>query len=297
MRRPVASIFALATAALAEPGLSGSTRGRLEQILGQVEWLAELIRHPPHAAGVGAPCASRTDLSRVVSEAVAAERATWPGNVRMLGEAGPMFTAVHPVLLRRAVANLLSNATRAAGPSGAVSVEVRGNRHMAAVVIEDSGPGFGKIEPGFGLGLVTVSRCVAIYGGRLDRECGAGGGVRVSLWLPRTIDAPHDARTTRHVTAPWSEPDHGPGRLPGAEAVDAIQRLRESCHDMRQPVAGVFALAAAALADPDLPGPVRAHLGQIVRQAERLSDMIQDSLYAVQPGEPGARGDATSGTA
>jgi signal transduction histidine kinase len=56
---------------------------------------------------------------------------------------------------------------------------------------------------------------------------------------------------------------------------------------MRQPVAGVLAIAAAALADPDLPGTVRAHLEQIVQQAERLADMIQDSLHAAQSGEPG----------
>jgi hypothetical protein len=33
-----------------------------------------------------------------------------------------------------------------------------------------------------------------------------------------------------------------------SEAADAVQQLREICHDMRQPVATVFALA-----EPDLP--------------------------------------------
>jgi signal transduction histidine kinase len=293
IRRPVASMFALATAALAEPGLSEPTRERLEQIVGQVDWLADLIQHSPHITGLDTPCACRTDLSRVVRDAVNAERATWPGMVRMLGEGRPVFTAAHSVLVRRAIANLLSNATRAAGPSGVVSVAVRRNRQLAMVAIEDTGPGFGMIEPGFGLGLVTVSRCVAVYGGRLDRECGADGGVRVSLWLPRTIDAPHHGHTTRQVTAPRSEPDRGPGRQAAAEAstlpdaADAVQRLREACHDMRQPVAGVLALAAAALADPDLPGAVRAYLGQIIQQAERLADMIQDSLQAAWFGESG----------
>jgi hypothetical protein len=106
------------------------------------------------------------------------------------------------------------------------------------------------------------------------------------------------AMTTRRVMAPWSEPARHPGHQPDAEAfadpdaADAAQRLREACHDMRQPVAGVFALAAAALADPDLPGTVRAQLEQIVRQAEGIADMIQDSLHAALPGEPGTRGNA-----
>jgi signal transduction histidine kinase len=214
--------------------------------------------------------------------------------VRILGGARPVFAAADTVPVHRAIANLLSNATRAAGPTGAVSVEVRCDGPLAVVAIEDTGPGFGKIEPGFGLGLVTVSRCLAVYGGRLDRECGAGGGVRVSMWLPRaTGDTPHDGQNDWRVSAPWPEPARDPGRRPDAGAssrrdpADATQRLREACHDMRQPVAGVLAIAAAALADPDLPGTVRAHLEQIVRQAERLADMIQDSLHAAQPGESG----------
>ena len=77
---------------------------------------------------------------------------------------------------------------------------------------------------------------------------------------------------------------------PGSDAqdhTDAAQRLREACHDMRQPVAGVLALAGAALSEPALPGTVRARLEQIVQQAEWLADMIQDRLHAAQPGEPG----------
>jgi C4-dicarboxylate-specific signal transduction histidine kinase len=56
---------------------------------------------------------------------------------------------------------------------------------------------------------------------------------------------------------------------------------------MRQPVAGVLALAGAALAEPGLPQPARARLEQIVEQAERMADMIQDWLYAALPSEPG----------
>jgi hypothetical protein len=38
-----------------------------------------------------------------------------------------------------------------------------------------------------------------------------------------------------------------------SEAADAVQQLLEICHDVRQPVASVFALAAVALVEPDLP--------------------------------------------
>ncbi len=181
-------MFELTAAALAEPDLPQPTRERLEKIVEQAQWLADLIQDSLHTAGSDAAGDCQADLFRVVSEAVAAERLTWPGDVAMLGEARPVFTAVHPVLLRRMVANLLSNATRAAGPSGLVTIEISYNWCSAQLAIEDTGPGFGKIEHGLGLGLAEVSRCVAAYGGTLDYGCGAAGGTRVSLRLPRTID-------------------------------------------------------------------------------------------------------------
>jgi K+-sensing histidine kinase KdpD len=185
MRQPVASMFTLAAAALAEPGLPQPARIRLEQIVEQAAWISDLIQHSLHEGEQDAPGACPTDLFRVVSEAVAAERVTWPGEMRVLSPAEPVLTAVHFVVLRRIVANLLDNATRAAGPSGTVTIEIGQNRHSAMLAIEDTGPGFGKIERGLGLGLAAVSRGIATYGGRLERECGTGGGVRVNLWLPR----------------------------------------------------------------------------------------------------------------
>jgi K+-sensing histidine kinase KdpD len=186
MRQPVASMFALAAAALAEPGLPQPARARLEQIVEQAEWLADLIQHSLHTAGPTAAGGCQTDLLRVVNEAVAAECVTWPGDARIVGAAEPIFTAVHSVLLRRMVANLLSNATRAAGPSGAVTVEVGYQRGSAMLAIEDNGPGFGNIERGLGLGLNAVSRFVTAYDGGLDYERSDSGGARVSMWLPRT---------------------------------------------------------------------------------------------------------------
>jgi len=185
MRQPVASIFALAAAALAEPGLPRPARACLEQIVGQAEWLADLIQHSLHTAGPGTPDDCQSDLLGVVNDAVAAECLTWPGDLRIAAAAEPVFTAVHAVLLRRMVANLLSNATRAAGPSGAVTVEVGRRRHSATLTIEDTGPGFGKIERGHGLGLNAVSRAVTAYDGGLDYGPSASGGARVSMWLPR----------------------------------------------------------------------------------------------------------------
>lgn len=185
MWQPVTRMAALALSALAEPGVPQLARARLEQILEQANWLADLILHSPHGAGFDDPGSCPTDLHQVTHEAAAAECVTWPGDMKIIGVAGPVLVAVDSVPLRRVVANLLANATRAAGRDGTVTLDIGYKGRSAILAIEDTGPGFGKIERGLGLGLAEVSRCVAAYGGRLHHGCCANGGVRVSLGLPR----------------------------------------------------------------------------------------------------------------
>jgi signal transduction histidine kinase len=188
MRQPLASIFALAAAALAEPGLPPPARARLQQMTEQAEWLAELIQHSLQLAAPDTPGACGADLVRVTRDVAAAERMTWPGKVTVISPASAVFTDVHPVLLRRMVANLVGNATRAAGPSGTVTVEVGWKQNSALLTVEDNGPGFGnKIPAGLGLGLAAVSRNAIRHGGRVDCGCGADGSARVQLWLPLSV--------------------------------------------------------------------------------------------------------------
>ena len=68
------------------------------------------------------------------------------------------------------------------------------------------------------------------------------------------------------------------------------QLVREICHDMRQPVAGVLSLAAAALTVPELPSAARCWLEQIVTEAESLAELIEQSL-ACPPGDSAPRTD------
>src|SRR5205823_1171943 len=63
---------------------------------------------------------------------------------------------------------------------------------------------------------------------------------------------------------------------------DMVQQLRETFHDLRQPVANMMALAAAALTEEDLPAAAQNRLKQITEQAEWLSDMIHNCLTQQQ---------------
>jgi K+-sensing histidine kinase KdpD len=191
MRQPVAVMMALAAAALTEPDLPAAAQHRLEQIVGQAEWLSDIIRNclpkqqreEPEETGKSGRATS--DVAQIVGEVIEAERLTWPGDMKLVAPAEPVRCMVDPVLLRRAVSNVLGNAVRAAGPAGTVSVEVRRCDDAVMVAVEDSGPGFGEIPSGAGLGLTAVARNITKYGGRIEYSCGVhGSGARVSLCFP-----------------------------------------------------------------------------------------------------------------
>ena len=189
MRQPVASMMALAAAALAESALPVAARDRLVQIVEQAEWLADMIHgclvaHQQEEPGnAGKPGHDLADIAQVVREVVAAECLTWPGDVQLRAPAGPVWCLFSPALLRRTVSNVLDNAVRAAGPDGTVSVEIRPHDDGVMLTVEDNGPGFGEIPSGAGLGLSVVARNVIRHGGRMEYSRGQRGGVRVSLWL------------------------------------------------------------------------------------------------------------------
>jgi K+-sensing histidine kinase KdpD len=184
IRQPIAGVLALAEAALAEADLPDNTHSRLEQIIKLAEWQSAVVENWLEVSAGGPPGPGHTDVIRVVNATAAAERLTWAGDLTLVWPPEPVLVRPHPVILGRMTANLLANATRAAGGSGTVTIEVsRRGSHML-LVVEDDGPGFGWLCGGRGLGLFAVARQAARYRGRL--ECGRGslGGGRVSLWLP-----------------------------------------------------------------------------------------------------------------
>lgn len=188
MRQPLASVFALAAAALAEPELPGRVRSRLEQITQQVQWLADLVhQYLPTDQSPGAGV-HMLDLARLAGEVADAERVVYPGELILARPHEPVLVYGGEVDIWRAVSNLLGNATRAAGPLGRVRVEVGYDRDMALLLIEDSGPGFGRIKPGAGLGLQVVARTVGLCAGRIEYDRSPLGGVAVRLWLPPAME-------------------------------------------------------------------------------------------------------------
>jgi signal transduction histidine kinase len=86
---------------------------------------------------------------------------------------------------RRAVTNVLDNASRAAGSGGSVSVRVEtGPGSESRVEVEDDGLGFGRIPSVNGHGLSIVEMAMRECRGRMEISSGPGPGTTVRLHIP-----------------------------------------------------------------------------------------------------------------
>ena len=91
---------------------------------------------------------------------------------------------VAPLVLRRAVANVVTNAVEATQPDGTVEIALGTAGPNAVLTVDDSGAGFGRKPVGSGLGLAGATAAVLRVGGQLSYLRSPLGGVRVRLELP-----------------------------------------------------------------------------------------------------------------
>jgi two-component system sensor histidine kinase MprB len=136
-------------------------------------------------------------LDELVSIAVDRAKARAP-QITFLSSLSPTLVRADPVLLERAVSNLLDNAVKWSPDGGPVEVTVRAGE----VVVADHGPGVAeediprvfdrfyraaaaRAKPGAGLGLAIVREAAEAHGGRASVESTARGA-RFKLTLPAT---------------------------------------------------------------------------------------------------------------
>jgi signal transduction histidine kinase len=143
------------------------------------------------------------DLAKAVGAAAeTAEDAAASERVRLAADLAPAWVEGDAALLERLAANLLENAVRYNRPGGFVNVSTREDADRAELRVENSGPPGGReaadrlAEPferlsreadarGAGLGLSIVRAVSEAHGGSLDIEPREGGGLVVSVRLPR----------------------------------------------------------------------------------------------------------------
>jgi signal transduction histidine kinase len=179
LRQPIATINALASAALGESRLSPEIAGWLELIIAEARYLDSIVLDALGRSGIGVPF----DVAALVAEIV---------QHRELTAGCALETDLTSVVVRgadvdicRVVDNLIGNAERATEGRGRVLVTVAPHAEDCLVSVEDDGPGFGaRVPSGWSLGLQVVHRLTANLGGRVDVGRSSLGGARVSLILP-----------------------------------------------------------------------------------------------------------------
>jgi signal transduction histidine kinase len=159
--------------------LAKGSHHRLALINQQFASIAELIAgevDATHHKGV-------VNLTHLVGECAEVVRVTHRVSIVTEGAVRAMAYG-DKALLRRAISNILDNASRAAGTAGRVVVRVGVNGADAFLEVSDDGAGFGGITHGTGHGLQLVAAAVRASRGRLEISSGPGPGTTVRLLLP-----------------------------------------------------------------------------------------------------------------
>lgn len=209
LRTPLAAIRSLADN-LADGVVREPAQARVygAQIARQSERLSELVEQvltlSAQEAGRGAR--RPLDLAAVVREAVEEAAAGVAAAEVETDLAAPLPRLVgDPVLLRRAVQNLVANALKHGGepPRARVRAVPAPEEQSVRVEVSDDGPGVPAAErerifepffrgqraqdrqlPGVGLGLHLVRRAAEVHGGRVELRPAAGRGSTFALVLP-----------------------------------------------------------------------------------------------------------------
>lgn len=186
LRQPIAAIRALAAAAAADVGAGEPVLRRLAQISDQASWISAAIDDALKPGGVRAALArQRVPVRALVRAVVDTERLSYRGRISFDDSSSDdRYVIASATWLRRAVANVLANATRAAGALGDVGVYERADGDLEIVEISDHGPGFGRLEREHGIGLQVTRSVLAEIGGWLEVERRPGGPTLVRLNLP-----------------------------------------------------------------------------------------------------------------
>lgn len=175
---PAATIKWLVRAAEAESGKE--LHGRLEAIAaaaGQIAAICDGILDPPG-------CRPYVRLDKIAAEIVMSARVRYGGVIDVVSQ--PVIALVRAGDVIRILCNILTNACRAAGPVGRVTVEVDDADGQARLTIADSGQGLvGATVPGrAGLGLEIIGTLALKYGGSVHLGVSDLGGLAVTVLVP-----------------------------------------------------------------------------------------------------------------
>ena len=187
IRQPLSAMLALAEAAATVSPEPAMTKAYLDQIVEQVHEASDVVSSVLllRVAATESLEPSPVVVGEVVDSALRSIRIRWKGRLVHEGSLHGATTCGDRGLIRRSVCNVVENAVRAAGPRGQVTVTERLDGNWIRIVVEDDGPGFGRIPSGSGLGLAVTRANLRAVGGSLSIGVRSNlGGAHVTLCLP-----------------------------------------------------------------------------------------------------------------
>lgn len=211
LRTPLATTKTMIDVTLADPDAERTELRQLAERIGEVnqasiETIDALLDLAD--ADSGTPARELVDLAELV-QGVAAELSDEAAatDVELAVECDPRTVRGDPVLLRRAVTNLVRNSIRHNLPAGHAAVHLLAHGPWARMTVTNSGPqvaphtvdsltepfvrGAGRSTTrgsGHGLGLAIVAAVATAHGGTLLLHPNPDGGLTVHLDLPAASD-------------------------------------------------------------------------------------------------------------
>ncbi len=188
---------------------------QLEQMLERIEresgrldaLIEELLTWHRLEAGAAIPPTSRLDVIELL-HAIAEDaqfEALASGKTVVINAPGQFVSEVHGELIYRGLENVIRNAVKFTHVGGQVEITARVSDDQAqwTCAVEDRGPGvpadmletifepFARVAgsegvQGVGLGLAICRRAIALHGGRIDAQLRQGGGLTLTMVLPKS---------------------------------------------------------------------------------------------------------------
>ena len=185
-------------------------QGCVESILKQVRILRQIASEFSSYASSPAARRAPTDLAALVKEVVAPYRPGLEGRIVLSTDLPPSLPRLmlDPVLIQRAITNIIENALHAMPDEGTLSIGVLRGPGELRLIIRDTGVGLEPdalariFEPyfstritGTGLGMAIAKRNVELNGGGIAvaSERGRGTAVTITLPAPEVPEGPDPA--------------------------------------------------------------------------------------------------------
>jgi signal transduction histidine kinase len=217
LRNPLAVARANLDLALSDPDASAADlRSSAEVAMRSTERMSLLVDDLLTQARSGVPEVTRTKLDLVDMARDVVDEFSSGGMTRRGGATVVLTAPMMPLVIsgdgpaiRRAIANLVANATRVAPAGTPVEVEVARGDHCALISVSDQGPGIdpadqvnvfkrfwrGEDSPGgTGLGLSIVKQIAERHGGMVLLDSAPGQGSTFALKLPMAEDGSDGGR-------------------------------------------------------------------------------------------------------